>query len=73
MIVYMKCSDTELETPLSPIEYASLADIQQRGDAHVSIAVSKGERCGYIPLIDVDHARTMAALNNPDQLPLVLL
>ena len=71
--MYIRGNEVELETPLSPLEYIALADIQSRGDIHASIAVTKGERCGFIPLVDIDHERTMQALENPDQLPLVLL
>ena len=73
MILWIKGNDVELETALSPLEFISLVDIQNRGDLRCSISVSRGERVGYIPLEDFDVDRTMKSLENPDQLPLVLL
>lgn len=77
MIIHLLGSDVELKTDLSPIEYCSLVDIQSRGDIHCSIMVKQGTlegvRAGFIPIEDIDHERTMKSLENPDQLPLVLL
>lgn len=69
----MKGFDIELETALSPIEFASLVDIQKRGDARCSVAVTRGERVGYLPLEDLDVERIFKSLENQNQLPLVLL
>jgi len=74
MVIFLKSTDVELESGLSPIEFVSLVDIAERGEIHVSIAVTKGERCGFVPLIDIDIERTTKALHDlPNQLPLVLL
>jgi hypothetical protein len=74
MIIYLKANDLELDSGLTPIEFISLADIAERGEIHLSIAVTKGERCGFIPLLDIDVERTIKALHDlPNQLPLVLM
>lgn len=74
MIIYIKANDVELTSGLSPLEWVSLVDIAARGEIHISIAVTRGERCGFIPLIDIDIERTTQALHDlPNQLPLVLL
>ena len=74
MIIYLKANDVELTSGLSPIEWVSLVDIAARGEIHVSIAVTRGERCGYVPMEDIDAERTTNALHDmPNQLPLVLL
>lgn len=74
MIIFLKANDLELDSGLSPIEFVSLVDIAERGEIHVSIAVTKGERCGFIPLIDIDVERVIKSLHDlPNQLPLVLL
>jgi len=74
MIIFLKSNDVELTSGLSPIEWVSIVDIAERGEIHVSIAVTRGERCGFVPLIDIDVERTTQALHDlPNQLPLVLL
>lgn len=69
--------DIELATNLSPIELIALVDLKRRKDITCSIAVtlgtSDGPRAGFIPIEDLDLDRTLKSLENPDQLPLVLL
>lgn len=77
MIVWLIHGDVELATNLSPIELVALVDLKERKDITCSIAVtlgtSEGPRAGFIPIEDIDYERTMKSLENPDQLPLVLL
>lgn len=73
MVIYLKENDIELEACISPIEFVSLVDLQNRGEIHCSISVKRGERVGYIPLSDIDHERVLSKLDDPHQLELVLL
>lgn len=73
MIVYLKANDLELDCELSPIEFCAVMEMSERGCLSAKIAVTRGERVGFIPMDDVDAKRTLDALQVlPNQLPLEL-
>ena len=73
MILYLKANGLELDCALNPIEFCSVVEMSERGDISVKISVMRGERVGFIPVDDIDTARTLEALQVlPNQLPLEL-
>lgn len=56
--MFIRGNTLPLKVNLSRDDFDRLVHLHRRGEIHVSISVSHGERVGFLPMDDLDITRT---------------